>query len=127
MTNVFLLVAGINGFLAVALGAFAAHALRNSIEEALLNTFQTGVQYHMTHTLALFGIALLSIQAPGNTLLKVSGILFILGILFFSGSLYLLSVSGIRWLGAITPIGGVCFLAAWACLCWFAVSVQLPK
>ncbi|MFT6058429.1 MAG: uncharacterized membrane protein YgdD (TMEM256/DUF423 family) [Pseudohongiellaceae bacterium] len=57
--------------------------------------------------------------------LKISGTLFIVGILFFSGSLYILSITGIRWLGAITPIGGVCFLVAWGCLCWFALSTRL--
>lgn len=124
MTQLFLVLASINGFVAVALGAFAAHALRNSMEPTLLATFQTGVQYQMTHALALAAIGILSIQFPQNTLLKTSGFLFIVGILLFSGSLYALSLSGIRWLGAITPLGGLCFLAAWATLCWFAVSTE---
>lgn len=126
MTNIFILAAAINGFLSVALGAFAAHALKNIIEADLLTTFQTGVQYHITHTLALFGIAILTMHAPNSLPLKISGYMFIAGILFFSGSLYILSITGIRWLGAITPIGGVCFLIAWGCLCWFALSTRLP-
>lgn len=124
MTQVFLLSAGINGFLAVALGAFGAHALKNLLDAQLLATFQTGVQYHMTHTLALLVVALLTIQFPHNSLLRISGWLLILGIVFFSGSLYALSLSGIRWLGAITPIGGVFFLGAWGCLCWFALTTK---
>ncbi|MFK7863461.1 MAG: DUF423 domain-containing protein [Pseudohongiellaceae bacterium] len=125
MTNLFLFLAGVNGFLSVTLGAFAAHGLKNTIEADLLATFQTAVQYHISHTLALFGVAILSLYAPNSGLLKISGYLFLIGIVFFSGSLYVLSISGIRWLGAITPIGGVCFLAAWACLCWFALNTRL--
>jgi uncharacterized membrane protein YgdD (TMEM256/DUF423 family) len=124
MSQVFFLIASINGFLAVALGAFAAHALKNILDVQLLATFQTGVQYHMTHTLALLVVALLTLQFPQNTLLKVSGWLFILGIVFFSGSLYALSLSGIRWLGAITPIGGVLFLGGWGCLFWLALKTK---
>jgi uncharacterized membrane protein YgdD (TMEM256/DUF423 family) len=124
MTQLFLLVASINGFLAVALGAFAAHGLKNVLDTQLLATFQTGVQYQMTHALALLVVALLTIQFPQNSLLKFSGWFLVVGILFFSGSLYALSISGIRWLGAITPIGGLFFLAGWGCLGWFAVSVK---
>lgn len=127
MTKLFLMLAGLNGFLAVGLGAFAAHGLRDRLSPELLNTFQTGVQYHMYHALALFGVALLTVNYPSSTLLKYSGYLFLLGIVLFSGSLYVLSVSGIRWLGAITPIGGVCFLAAWAGLIWFAASQQFAN
>ena len=118
MNTPFIILAALNGFIAVTLGAFAAHSLKNSLTPELLNTFQTGVQYHMYHALALFGVGLLALHFPGNTLLRTSGYLFLLGILFFSGSLYALSLSGIRWLGAITPIGGVMFLAGWALLAW---------
>jgi uncharacterized membrane protein YgdD (TMEM256/DUF423 family) len=118
------MLAGINGFVAVSLGAFAAHILRDRLSPELLNTFQTGVQYHMYHTLALFGIGLLAVNYPTSTLLKYSGYLFLLGIILFSGSLYVLSISGIKWLGAITPVGGICFLAAWAGLFWFAANQQ---
>ena len=118
MQNFFLVAAGVNGFIAVALGAFAAHALKNMLSPDLLATFQTGVQYHMVHALALFGIGLLTLSFPNQTLLKAAGYLFLLGIVLFSGSLYVLALSGIRWLGAITPLGGVAFLAAWALLAW---------
>lgn len=118
MQNLFLVAAGINGFIAVALGAFAAHGLKNMLSADLLLTFQTGVQYHMYHALALFGIGLLTLQFPNQTLLRTAGYLFLLGIVLFSGSLYVLALSGIRWLGAITPLGGVAFLAAWALLAW---------
>ena len=110
--------AGVNGFIAVALGAFAAHGLKNMLSPDLLVTFQTGVQYHMYHALALFGIGILTLHFPNQTLLKTAGYLFLLGIVLFSGSLYVLALSGIRWLGAITPLGGVAFLAAWALLAW---------
>lgn len=118
MQNLFLVAAGINGFIAVALGAFAAHGLKNILGPDLLATFQTGVQYHMYHALALFGIGLLTLHFPNQALLKTAGYLFLLGIVLFSGSLYVLAFSGIRWLGAITPLGGVAFLAAWALLAW---------
>lgn len=124
MPKLFILLASINGFLAVALGAFAAHALRERLSSELLNTFQTAVQYHMYHALALFGVGLLLMNYPNATLPRISGYLFLLGIILFSGSLYILSVSGIRWLGAITPLGGVSLLAAWACLIWFVASKQ---
>lgn len=116
------MLAAINGFLAVALGAFAAHALRERLSESLLATFQTGVQYQMYHSLALLGIGLLAINYPNANLPKISAYSFQIGIVLFSGSLYLLSVTGIRWLGAITPLGGVAFLAGWACLFWFAFN-----
>jgi uncharacterized membrane protein YgdD (TMEM256/DUF423 family) len=128
MPRIFLLWSSINAFLAVGLGAFAAHGLRDRLLAAdLLTTFQTGVQYHMYHSLALFGVAILSMHFPTAGLLRASGYLFLIGIVLFSGSLYFLSLSGIRWLGAITPIGGVAFLAAWGALAWFAVSENLTN
>lgn len=124
MFKLFIILAGINGFIAVSLGAFAAHGLRERITPELLNTFQTGAQYHMYHSLALFGVGLLAISFPNVNLIKISGYLFMAGIVLFSGSLYVLSLSGIRWLGAITPIGGVAFLAGWGCLVWAVASLQ---
>jgi len=126
MPRIFLLLSSINAFLAVGLGAFAAHGLRDRLVAAdLLATFQTGVQYHMYHSLALFGVTILSMHFPTSGLLRTSGYLFMLGIVLFSGSLYILSLTGIRWLGAITPLGGVAFLVAWGALAWFAVSENL--
>ena len=126
MSKLVIILAGINGFLAVSLGAFAAHALRDRLSPELLNTFQTGVQYHMYHALALFGIGLMMINFPASTILRISAYLMLAGLVFFSGSLYLLSITGIRWLGAITPIGGVFFLVAWALIVWFAAKQQFP-
>ncbi len=122
MTQLFLVLASLNGFLSVALGAFAAHGLRGRLSAELLSTFQTGVQYHMYHALALFGVGLLTLNYPAASLPKVSGYLFLAGILLFSGSLYLLSLTGVRWLGAITPLGGLAFLAGWGTLAWFALN-----
>ena len=126
MSKLVIMLAGINGFLAVSLGAFAAHALRDRLSPELLNTFQTGVQYHMYHALALFGIGLMMINFPASSILRTSAYLMLAGLVFFSGSLYLLSITGIRWLGAITPIGGVFFLVAWALIVWFAAKQQFP-
>ncbi|MDG1025688.1 MAG: DUF423 domain-containing protein [Gammaproteobacteria bacterium] len=126
MSKLVIMLAGINGFLAVSLGAFAAHALRDRLSPELLNTFQTGVQYHIYHALALFGIGLMMINFPASSILRTSAYLMLAGLVFFSGSLYLLSITGIRWLGAITPIGGVFFLVAWALIVWFAAKQQFP-
>ena len=127
MPSLFLTLAGINGFLAVGIGAFGAHALSDRLTPELTSTFQTGVQYHMFHTLALFGVGLLLLTLPQAALPRISGYLFTLGIVLFSGSLYVLAITGIRWLGAITPLGGLCFLAAWGCLVWFAATTQLQS
>ena len=114
----FLLVAGaVNGFLGVALGAFGAHGLRGRVPENLVTVFQTGVQYHLVHALALLLAGVMAGMALGRpALLHWSGMLFLAGIVLFSGSLYLLAVTGVRWLGAITPFGGVAFLAGWVLL-----------
>ena len=108
----------------VMLGAFAAHGLRGSLSERLLETFQTGVQYQMYHALALWAVGILYRLWPSKLLAWAAG-LFIVGILLFSGSLYVLALGGPRWFGSITPLGGVCYIAAWICLataCW-----RLPK
>ena len=103
---------------AIALGAFGAHALRGRVEPADLTIWQTGVQYHLVHALGLFVIAFLVQTWPDLTGLHLSGGLMVTGMFLFSGSLYLLVLSGTRWLGAITPLGGVAFLAAWILLAW---------
>jgi uncharacterized membrane protein YgdD (TMEM256/DUF423 family) len=124
MNNILLVLAAINGFVAVSLGAFAAHGLKSMLGQDLLATFQTGVQYHMYHALAMLAVGVLVAQFPAQTGLRVAGYLFMAGILIFSGSLYVLALSGIRWLGAITPIGGVAFLAGWATLAWTMARAQ---
>jgi len=116
LTKIFLLLGSINAALAVGLGAFGAHALRGRLSESLLSTYQTGVQYHFYHALGLFAVVLVASLLPGSALVKWSGWLMLAGILLFSGSLYLLSNTGIRWLGAITPLGGVAFISAWLLL-----------
>ena len=113
MAKTFLLLSALSGFSAVALGAFAAHGLRDRLPDNLLAAFQTGVQYQFWHTAALIGVALLLLRWPDSALFKASGIGFALGILLFSGSLYLMALSGISRLGMITPIGGVAFLVGW--------------
>jgi len=115
VAKILLLLASFSGFTGVGLGAFAAHGLRSRLPDNLLSAFQTGVQYQLWHTAALVGVALLLLRSPDNTLLKAAGVLFALGILLFSGSLYTLALSGLGKLGIITPIGGVLFLIAWTC------------
>ena len=115
MLRVFLALAALAGFSGVALGAFAAHGLKGRLSVEYLAVFQTGVQYQLVHALALFGVALLADRLPGR-LVTAAGSLFVVGILLFSGSLYLLTLSGLGKLGMITPLGGVCFLAGWLCL-----------
>lgn len=127
MPSVFLALAGLSGFLGVGIGAFGAHALKDKLTPELAAVFQTGVQYHLVHTLALFGVGLLLLIAPQAALPRISGTLFFAGIVLFSGSLYLLAISGVRWLGAITPLGGLCFLAAWALLAWFALTLPAQQ
>lgn len=99
----------------VAIGAFGAHGLKTIVSTDLLAVFEIGVRYHMYHTLALLLVGLANTRSSAR-LLNVAGCLFVLGIVFFSGSLYLMTLSGARWLGAITPIGGLCFIGAWITL-----------
>lgn len=102
--------------LAVAFGAFGAHALKSRLDDYALGVFQTAVQYHFYHSLALLAVGVIALSQPQTALLKSSGWLFLIGILVFSGSLYVLGITGVRWLGAITPLGGLAFIAGWACL-----------
>ncbi len=109
------------GFLGVAAGAFGPHALRGRIVPEMLDIYETAVRYQMYHALALFvtGFMAHRLYSPA---LPVAGLLFFIGIIVFSGSLYLLALTGTRWLGAITPIGGVAFLAGWIALVWGALT-----
>ncbi|PLT30291.1 DUF423 domain-containing protein [Peribacillus deserti] len=112
----FLLLGAINAFLAVALGAFGAHGLEGKISDKYLETWKTAVHYQMFHASGLLIIGILASTLKAGNLLNWSGWLMLIGIILFSGSLYILSVSGIKVLGAITPLGGVSFLAAWVLL-----------
>ena len=117
-------ISAISGFLAVAFGAFGAHALKQRLSSEMLAIYHTAVEYQFIHTLALLVVGLL-IQIWGkSTPLTVSAIAFSFGIVVFSGSLYLLSLTGIRWLGAITPIGGIAFLIGWASLLVAAFEIN---
>ena len=116
MAKLFITLASLSGMLAVAFGAFGAHALKGKLDDYALGVFDTAVQYHFYHSLALLAVGVLAVSQPQTVMLKSSGWLFIIGIVVFSGSLYLLSFSGVRWLGAITPLGGLAFIGGWACL-----------
>lgn len=117
MEKTFVMMGAALMFLAVAAGAFGSHALSAYFEKNrdLAAIYDTAVRYHMIHALALLGVAWALTRWPGP-LVTWSGWLLFAGILIFSGSLYILSLTGVRWLGAITPIGGVAFLAGWLCL-----------
>jgi len=117
MDRFFFTAGAIAAFIAVAFGAFGAHSLKDRLTPDMLNIFETGVRYQMYHALGLLAVAWASSRWPENNL-NAAGWAFIVGIIIFSGSLYILSIFGIRWLGAITPIGGLAFLTGWAILVW---------
>lgn len=106
--------------IAVVTGAFAAHALKSRLSPDMFQVFEVAVRYQMYHALGLIAVAWASTQWSGQ-LITASGWLFVAGIVIFSGSLYVLSLTGVRWLGAITPIGGVAFIIGWGCLLWAAI------
>jgi len=124
MLRGFLMLAAFFGFTGVALGAFAAHGLKNRLTPEYLTIFHTGVTYQLVHTLALFGVALLATQIQGR-LVTWAGVSFTVGIVLFSASLYLLTMTGISKLGIITPFGGLAFLVGWICLGLAAWRLQL--
>lgn len=102
-------------FVAVMLGAFGSHALKGKLSEYSLDIYKTAVLYHMIHALGLFAVAWIA-TTTNNPKANLAGILMLVGIIIFSGSLYLLSVTGMKWLGAVTPLGGLSFLVAWGVL-----------
>jgi|TARA_R110002072_G_scaffold99563_12_gene218988 uncharacterized membrane protein YgdD (TMEM256/DUF423 family) len=116
MAKLFITLASLSAMLAVAFGAFGAHALKGRLDDYSLGVFETAVQYHFHHSFALLLVGVIALSQPQTVMLKSSGWLFLLGIVIFSGSLYLLSLTGVRWLGAVTPLGGLSFIAGWACL-----------
>jgi len=116
MAKLFVILASLSGMFAVILGAFGAHGLRDRLDAHLLGIYQTAVQYHFYHSLALLAVGVIALQQPQTVLLKSAGWLFLIGIAVFSGSLYLLAITGVKWLGAVTPLGGLAFIAGWACL-----------
>ena len=106
--------------IAVITGAFAAHALKTRLSPDMFQVFEVAVRYQMYHALGLIAVAWAAAQWS-NQLIAASGWLFVAGIVIFSGSLYILSLTGVRWLGAITPIGGLAFIVGWGCLLWAAI------
>lgn len=117
MTRIFLAIAGTLGGISVILGAFASHGLKDRLSDRALEIWETGTKYQMYHALALMLVAILLNRLTTDSMpLLVAGYAFIAGVVLFSGSLYALSLSGIKWLGAITPLGGMAFIIGWACV-----------
>ncbi len=121
MDRLFVTLGAVSGFVAVAAGAFGAHGLRARLAPDLLAVFETAARYQMYHALALLAVAWVAARWPGP-LPQWAGWLFVVGTVLFSGSLYALALTSVRWLGAITPLGGVAFLAGWLCLALAARS-----
>lgn len=116
MAKLFITLGALSGMLAVVFGAFGAHGLRDRLDAYLMGVFETAVQYHFYHALAMLAVGVIALSQPQTVMLKSAGWLFLIGTLVFSGSLYLLALTGIKWLGAVTPLGGLAFIAGWACL-----------
>lgn len=121
--KLFLILGGLNAALVVMLGAFGAHGLKAILTADMLAVYQTAVHYHLFHALGLLAVGLVATQIADSVWLRWSGWLMLLGIILFSGSLYVLSVSGLRWLGMITPFGGLAFITAWIV---FVIAVAKP-
>ncbi|HEX9878750.1 MAG TPA: DUF423 domain-containing protein [Candidatus Binatia bacterium] len=119
MDRLFFVLGSLSALLAVSLGAFAAHGLKGRLSAELLEAFEVGVRYHMLHALALLAVAWAWSRWP-RTEIVLAGWLFLAGSALFSGSLYLLATTGVRWLGIITPLGGLAFILGWLVLAWGA-------
>ena len=119
MERVFFVIGALSAFIGVAAGAFGAHGLKSRMSTEMLSVFEVGVRYQMYHAFALIIAAWVQAKWP-SSLVTTGGWFFAIGTIFFSGSLYLMSVSGVRWFGAITPLGGLAFLAGWVCIAWGA-------
>ena len=115
MDRVFTVIGALSACVAVAAGAFGAHLLRGRLSPDLLSVFETGARYQMYHALGLLAVAAALAREPAS-MLRSAGWLFVAGTVLFSGSLYVLAATGARWLGAVTPLGGLCFLAGWIAL-----------
>lgn len=115
MERLFVMIGALSGAIGVGAGAFGAHALRAKLEPRMLEVFETGARYQMYHAVALLAVAWAASRWPGS-LTTASGWLMIAGTVLFSGSLYAMALTDVRALGAITPLGGVCFIAGWICL-----------
>jgi uncharacterized membrane protein YgdD (TMEM256/DUF423 family) len=122
--NAWLVVAAINGFIAVAAGAFAAHGLQGRLDAHALTIFETGARYQMYHALAIGLAAFAARSAAASSAANGAAVFFLIGIVLFSGSLYLLALTGIRALGFVTPFGGLAFLVGWGALAWSATKLS---
>jgi len=127
MAKTFIVIGALAGLLAVMLGAFGAHGLRGQIDETLLAAFNTGAQYQMYHALALLMVGILAQLFPAQKLLRWSGSFFIAGMILFSGSLYALALTQIKWFGPVTPVGGVAFMVGWLLLAFAATKFKAVK
>ena len=121
--NVWLVIAAINGFVAVAAGAFGAHGLQGRLDAHSLEVFETGARYQMYHALAM-GLAALAIRGNAASTAQVAAVFFLIGIALFSGSLYILALTGTRAFGIVTPFGGLAFLVGWATLAWAGTKIS---
>ncbi len=119
MDRIFVIFGALSAFIGVAAGAFGAHGLKSRLSAEMLSVFEVAVRYQMYHAFALIAAAWMQSKWP-SSLVTAGGWLFVIGTVLFSGSLYFMSVSETRWLGAITPLGGLSFLAGWVCLAWAA-------
>jgi uncharacterized membrane protein YgdD (TMEM256/DUF423 family) len=122
--RVFLIAGALFGMAGVVLGAFGAHALKTKLDAASLSSWDTAVLYQVVHALALFAVGIWLRQGGNTTALNVAGWSFLIGVFLFSGSLYLLAGTSARWLGPVTPLGGVAFVVGWAALVWAALKIH---
>jgi len=127
MAKTCIVVGALAGLMAVVLGAFGAHALRGQIDETQLVAFNTGAQYQMYHALALLMVGMLAYLFPAQKMLRWSGGFFIAGMILFSGSLYALALTQIKWFGPVTPIGGTAFMVGWLLLALAATKFKTIK
>jgi|SRR6185312_1543189 len=125
VARTFIALGSINAALAVILGAFGAHALKARISPEMLSVYHTASQYHFYHALGMLLVGALASQFRTSGALQLSGFLMLAGIVLFSGSLYILAVTGVTWLGAVTPLGGVAFIAAWVVLAYAAMRATV--
>lgn len=124
MARLFLTLGAASAALAVMLGAFGAHALRAQLAPAALAVYETASRYHFYHALGLLLVGVLALHAPAAPALRAAGSLMVAGTLVFCGSLYLLAVTGAKWLGAVTPLGGAALIAAWLALAYAVARTQ---
>ena len=124
VARLFVMLGSVNAALAVIFGAFGAHMLKARLSPEMLNVYQIGSHYHFYHAIGMLIVGLLAAQIHNDAAIQLSGFLMLTGIVLFCGSLYLLAVTGITWLGAVTPLGGLAFIAAWAVLAVAALRAK---